>query len=576
MTGITATDLFCGAGGSTSGLKSSGVRVVMAANHWRRAIETHSANHPETEHDCADLRAVHPSAYQRTDILTASPECTNHSLAKGRARKNIHQLDLWGDNRVDPAEERSRATMREVVEFAEFHRYKVIIVENVVEIAYWQHYDAWIEAMVNLGYDHRPLYLNAQFFGVPQSRDRVYVVFWLRGMKKPNLDFRFPAACPDCGLVEAYQSFKKTRQWGRYGANRQYIYRCSACHKAVHPFHTPAAVAIDWTLPVQRIADRARPLQPKTMQRIEAGLKKLHGQPVVVNTSFTHAADANKVSGLHEPMPTQTVRQSLALNIPPLFLNMKGPNIAESVEKPLGALTTIDSHCFIPTPAAWLTSVNHSTNRNTPIDRPMPTVMPHTTPSLAVAPWLVTMRENNQARELSEPMGTVTTWGGHGLVYPFMVTLRQHTEARNITDPLTSVTAGGTHHALITPWMLTLRQSAQQRPIDEPLSTVSAGGNNHALIYSYYGQTDTLQPTSNPLPTVVGTEKHALINEMPRVEDCGFRMLEPHELKLAMGFDDSYIVTGNKRDQVKQIGNAVACPVMEAISRRCVEALLAS
>lgn len=543
MNGITATDLFCGAGGSTSGLKSAGVRVVMAANHWRRAIETHSANHPDTEHDCADLRAVHPSAYQSTDILTASPECTNHSLAKGRARKNIHQLDLWGENRVDPAEERSRATMREVVEFAEFHRYKVIIVENVVEIAYWQHYDAWIEAMTNLGYDHRPLYLNAQFFGVPQSRDRVYVVFWLRGMKAPNLDFRFPAACPECGLVEAYQSFKKARHWGRYGANRQYIYRCSACHKAVHPFHTPAAVAIDWTLPVQRIADRARPLQPKTMQRIEAGLKKLHGQPVLVNTSFTHAADANKVSGVAEPMPTQTVRQSLALNVPPLFLNMKGPNIAESVEKPLGALTTVDSHCFIPTPA-WLLSYANQALAPRPVEEPMYTVASGYVPRMLVMPWLMT--------------------------------LRQHTQARSITDPLTSVTAGGTHHALVYPWMLTLRQSAQQRPVDDPLSTVSAGGNNHALIYSYYGQTDTLQPTSEPLPTVMATDKHALINEMPRVEDCGFRMLEPHELKLAMGFDDSYIVTGNKRDQVKQIGNAVACPVMEAISRRCVEALLAS
>ena len=133
------------------------------------------------------------------------------------------------------------------------------------------------------------------------------------------------------------------------------------------------------------------------------------------------------------------------------------------------------------------------------------------------------------------------------------------------------------HCFIPTPaWLLTLRQSTQQHPIHAPLTTITAGGTNHALIYSHYGQIGRLRPTSEPLPAVMATDKHALLNEMPRVEDCGFRMLQPHELKLAMGFDSSYIITGNKREEVKQIGNAVACRVMEAISLRCVTALIAS
>lgn len=418
---ITATDFFCGAGGSSTGLVKAGMSVKLAANHWRLAIETHATNHPTTEHDCADLQQAHPSAYPRTTVAWFSPECTNHSLAKGRKRKSLQQLDLWGDSQVDPAEERSRATMREVVEFTEYHRYDVVIVENVVDIRYWAHYDAWIDAMTGLGYEYKALYLNAQFFGVPQSRDRVYVVFWRRGMKRPDLDFRPRAHCPTCGDVRAYQSFKRTPEWGRYGSNRQYIYRCEKCRQPVRPLHTPAATAIDWGLPVTRIADRAKPLQPKTMRRIEAGLEKL---------------------GLVGGVPTE-----------PLYLNMKGPNIATPVTQALGTITTKDSHTLI-----------------------MPA------------------------------------------------------------------------------WLLTLRQSAQYRPASDPLTTITAGGNNHALVYAGTTAQD------------VGAA----------AMECGFRMLEPHEIQAGMGFPVDYVVLGGKRDKVKQLGNAVCCPIAQMIGERVVAALSAA
>ena len=98
--GITITDLFCGAGGSSTGAEQiPGVTVRMAANHWRLAIDTHQANHPDTAHDCADISQVEPSRYPTTDILWASPECTNHSVAKGISRQRraeARQRDLLG------------------------------------------------------------------------------------------------------------------------------------------------------------------------------------------------------------------------------------------------------------------------------------------------------------------------------------------------------------------------------------------------------------------------------------------------------------------------------------------------
>ena len=90
---LTITDQFCGAGGSSQGARrlsrkmGGGLEIVLAMNHWRLAIETHNTNFPQTDHDCADISACDPRRYQSTDILITSPECTNHSLAKGVKRK---------------------------------------------------------------------------------------------------------------------------------------------------------------------------------------------------------------------------------------------------------------------------------------------------------------------------------------------------------------------------------------------------------------------------------------------------------------------------------------------------------
>ena len=192
---ITVTDLFCGAGGSSSGLATlPGVRVVMAANHWQLAIDSHQRNHPNTDHDSADISQVDPRRFPTTDILWASPECTNHSVAKGIKRQRDLQAQLPGmeDKLPDDAAIRSRATMWDVPRFAEYHQYKAIIIENVVDAARWVQFPAWLLAMELLGYEHEQVWLNsmhAQALGdpAPQSRDRMYVVFWRKGNRRSDL-----------------------------------------------------------------------------------------------------------------------------------------------------------------------------------------------------------------------------------------------------------------------------------------------------------------------------------------------------------------------------------------------------
>jgi site-specific DNA-cytosine methylase len=49
--------------------------------------------------------------------------------------------------------------------------------------------------------------------------------------------------------------------------------------------------------------------------------------------------------------------------------------------------------------------------------------------------------------------------------------------------------------------------------------------------------------------------------------DIRFRMLQPHELAAAMGFPKDYRITGNRGEQVRQIGNAVVVEQAEALCR---------
>lgn len=572
MSGITAIDFFCGAGGSSTGLVAAGVEVIHAANHDEIAIDTHRTNHPKTEHSLDDLQQSHASRYPRTDIAWFSPECTNHSRAKGKKRKNIDQRDLWGNNQVDPEEERSRATMREVVEFTAFHKYLAVIVENVVDITLWAHYNEWLRSMVNLGYDYKVCFLNAQFFGVPQSRDRIYIVFWRKGIKAPNLDFMPPAHCPRCGEVAAVQAMKPSSKtpMKKYGKRNQYVYCCPSCYQEVRPYYSPASDAIDWTMPAPRIGDRKYPLEPKTMDRIAAGLKKLKARTMVIDTSYSHAGHNGKVKPVTEPLPSQTTRESQAL-ITPFTLAIRGTATAQAVDDPMLTVTAQDNNGLV-VPSIY--SYYGQTVNLSGVENPLPSVMPSPHHYLLNAPVLFTNRFNNNMQPVDEPMSAITTGNGQYLLDPAeLVTLRNSTPSRAPTEPLPTIESGGLHHGLlVAPWLLTIRQSMQARGVDEPLSTVSAGGNNHALIYNYFNS-DALRNVSQPLDTLTTKERHALIDPNIAIEDCGFRMLQPHELKLAQGFPASYIVKGTKEKQVWQIGNAVPCPMAYALVVRVMESL---
>ena len=482
---LTVMDWFCGAGGSSQGVHAvPGVRVERAANHWKLAIESHATNFPQTSHYQGDIRKAPVWDWPVTDIFWASPECTNWSVAKGKKRDFVSAmqgslLDLLAgldEEEAEPsAEEESRALMEEVPLYLRGVQergglVKAGIVENVVDVRAWDQWDRWIGEIHKLGYRTRIIALNSMHanprsvHAAPQSRDRLYVGYWHESLgRTPDWDkwLRPRAWCSGCdAYVQAMQVFKDPqRDMGRYRS--QYVYRCpntSCRNRVVEPEALPAAVAIDWSIPGQRIGDRVKPLAEKTLRRIEAGLRKF-AQPV-------------------------TVEASRALAVPPLMVPVEG-------------------------------------------------------------------RDGKEALSAYGPLRTMTTRNETGLAWlPFIAELRGGgSVARTVTESLATVTASGNHHGLVTP----------------------QGFSEHMLI-PYYGNA-VPRSVTEPIGALTTRDRYALVRSEVQLEDVLFRMLEPHEIGRAMSFADEYVVLGNKREKVRQYGNAVTPNAAEVLVCALVEAI---
>ena len=163
-TELRTIDLFCGAGGSSYGARNAGAKIVAGFDIWKPAILTFGENFKSAKVFHDDLRKLNPDSVKKQigpiDLILASPECTNHSNAKGAKDRC----------------EKSKRTAFEVIRFAKVFRPEWIIIENVVQMRSWSEHPILLEQLWDLGYFVKETELNAQDFGVPQSRKRLFLV----------------------------------------------------------------------------------------------------------------------------------------------------------------------------------------------------------------------------------------------------------------------------------------------------------------------------------------------------------------------------------------------------------------
>lgn len=157
-------DLFCGGGGSSWGARNAGAEIVCAIDAWPVAVGTYQTNFPGAkvinatldEDSCPSLLGdIGP-----IDLILASPECTNHTCAKGSR----------------PRDEGSKRTANYVLSFARKLNPRWIVLENVVQMRSWHGYTPLIDELKLLGYNVRSQVLDAVDFGVPQTRRRLFLL----------------------------------------------------------------------------------------------------------------------------------------------------------------------------------------------------------------------------------------------------------------------------------------------------------------------------------------------------------------------------------------------------------------
>ena len=454
---VSVADLFCGAGGSSSGaqraIEELGATMdLVAVNHWNTAIATHSANHPNARHLVEDVSLVDPERVVpegRLDLLMASPECRFFSRARGG--KPIHD-----QGRMNPWVVHNWLTKIDV---------RCVIIENVPEFVDWgpldehgrpdkahkgEHFQAWFLTFLSLGYRAEWRMLNAADYGEATTRTRFFLV-----ARKDGVPLEWPE--PSHGKIGA-PLFPGRMRW------------------------RGAREIIDWTNPGRSILDdpkyQRKPLSVKTRRRIARGLEKYGGPLAPLFIRLLDLPDAEGIA-----WDADGAQQSFVLN----RHGDNGGNRAHGVHEPVPTITTRGGGYLVQPAATHLVGANRNENVPRSIEEPIP---PATTAGgggiyLVAAeprPFLIGQQSNAAPRDAAEPMPTIATAGAISLVRPIVIQYYGQSDAQDIDQPLSGITAVARKHGLIQPTLVEYYGNSDAASIDAPLPTVTTK-TRHALVW---------------------------------------------------------------------------------------------
>lgn len=438
-------DLFCGAGGSSSGalraIRALGAEMdLVAVNHWPTAIETHSRNHPTARHYVADVNAARPEELVpegELDLLMASPECTHFSRARGGK----------------PVHDQRRSGAWAVHHWATTLNVRCILVENVAEFLEWgdmrpdgkpdptkkgMYFQAWYTALAALGYAIDWRLLNAADFGDATTRTRLFVQ-----ARKDGQPIRWPE--PTHSRTGAADMFGRLSKW------------------------RAAREVIDWTNPGRSLLTRTRPLSLKTRLRIARGLARFGGQlaPLYISLLDLPAEDAARFTA------------PAAGAAAPFVLANRNNNAPKSDGEPVPAITTAGGGgIFVTSPTAepFVSAFrNHTAARG--MDEPVPTMtagngsggLALVSPDLE--PFTLGKTENTIPHSVEDPLDTLTTDSGPALVEPAIIPYYSTGVADSVNDPLATVTTKA-RFGLCCPLVVPYGPKAEARDVEQPMPTV--------------------------------------------------------------------------------------------------------
>ncbi|MEU3708359.1 DNA cytosine methyltransferase [Streptomyces anulatus] len=394
--------------------------------------------------------------------------CVNHSQAN-TVRAYEQGLTLFELEDPDfearvTRSERDRATANCVLHYAAQHRPRLILVECTTELTSWgpaipgrpkvgdgSTYRWWIKQFGLLNYEHKVLYLNSQFFGVPQSRDRLYIAFWDKALPAPDLEHRPVSRCQPCDKnVEAVWTWKTgVPPTGSVRYGKQYEYRCPSCRRPVVPPMTPSLAALDLSDLGTRIGDKpvktfkdghVGPLARSTMIRADRCRARFADFPAVLRPEKGSSPMALAVDnfqggprGAREPLPTQVGSETLAIVSSGILPYRK--NTLPTTHDEVMPTVTSDQIPGLLTAAGWYKQNGPKGTETAPhpLTDPLGTLTAHDTTALLTAQWHASLRDlpleecffrMMKAYEVgrgcgfdvdfADQRGTFTVWGSAG------------------------------------------------------------------------------------------------------------------------------------------------------------------
>ena len=528
-------DLFCGAGGTSTGVENARyvgeqcAKVIACVNHDVNAIASHAANHPDALHFTEDIRTLELSPliahvkkmktiYPDAQIvLWASLECTNFSKAKGG----------------QPRDADSRTLAEHLFRYIEAIDPDYIQIENVEEFMSWgdmdengkpiskdkgRCYEIWKRNVMRYGYDFDWRILNAADYGAYTTRKRFFGIFAKKGMP-----IVFPSAthCKN-GKSDMFGSMEKWK---------------------------PVKEVLDFSDEGDSIFCRKKPLAEKTLERIYAGLIKFVAggkDAFIVKYNSMNKNGKYQAPGIDEPCPTVATQGRLAL-AKVNFLSKQFSGHPESknisVDEPAGTITCKDHHAFV--------STYYGNGHNHSVELPAPTVTTKDHLALINSVFIDNQYGTGKPTSVEQPVGTVTTVPKFNMVSckPWIMNTAFSNVGSSIEQPSQVITANRKWHYLMNPQFASAGGS-----IDNPCFTLIARMDKMPpyLVEAEGGYGIQINEDDSPM-TVSIKEFMAMYG----IIDIKMRMLRITELKRIMGFPEDYKLIGTQADQKKFIGNAV-------------------
>lgn len=535
-------DLFCGAGGTSTGVENARyadeqcAKVIACVNHDANAIASHAANHPEALHFTEDIRTlelsplvahvermkkIYPDALV---VLWASLECTNFSKAKGG----------------QPRDADSRTLAEHLFRYIEDIDPDYIQIENVEEFMSWgdmdekghpiskdkgRCYEKWKRNVRKYGYDFDWRILNAADYGAYTTRKRFFGIFAKRGLP---IVFPEPTHCKD-GKSDMFGRLEKWK---------------------------PVKDVLDFSDEGESIFCRKKPLAEKTLERIYAGLIKFVAggkEAFIVKYNSMSRTGKYQAPSVDEPCPVVATQGRLALAkvnfVHSSFVSAYyGNGHNHSVEQPAPTVTTKDRLALVNT--SFLCSYNFKdTGKN--INLPCPTLLTKDRLALVNSVFIDNQYGTGKPTSIELPVGTVTTVPKFNMVSckPWIMNTAFSNVGSSIEQPSQTITANRKWHYLMNPQF------------------ASAGGSVNNPCFTLIARMDKMPPYLVEVEGGIGIQVTSVDSPMTAkikefmalygIIDIKMRMLRIAELKKIMGFPEDYVLIGPQSDQKKFIGNAV-------------------